>query len=246
MVDDSTIKEVRDRFRAPGKVVVLTGAGVSAESGVPTFRGKEGLWHNYKAEDLATPEAFLRDPALVWQWYAWRRDLIRAVVPNPAHYTLAAMERLLDDFTLITQNVDGLHAIAGSRNILELHGNIWRTRCTLCGRVYEDRERDLSELPYCEYGSCDGLLRPDIVWFGESLNETVINQAYATSQDADTFLVVGTSSVVQPAASLAGVAKQSGAYIIEINIDPTPLTGIVDAILTGPAGKVLPKLVMTK
>ncbi|MDH4123993.1 MAG: NAD-dependent deacylase, partial [Thermoplasmata archaeon] len=178
------------------KVVVLTGAGISAESGIPTFRGKEGLWHNFRAEELATPEAFNRDPVRVWEWYRWRREKISSSGPNAAHIALADMEDLFDDFTLITQNVDGLHSRAGSRNILELHGNIWRVRCSAgCGKF---EMIEINELPpKCR---CGALLRPDVVWFGESLDQRVIGKAAEISAISELFLSVGTSAVVYPAA----------------------------------------------
>ncbi len=222
-----------------GPVVVLTGAGVSAESGVPTFRGPEGLWRTFRPEDLATPEAFARDPVLVWEWYDWRRQRIANCRPNPAHRVLAEMEAALPDFTLITQNVDGLHQAAGSRRVLELHGNIWRVRCTRCGRVGEDRRVPLPEIPpRC---ACGGLLRPDVVWFGEPLPPAVLEEAWEAAARCRWMLVVGTSALVQPAASLPVVARRSGARLIEVNVSDTPLTPLADEVLRGPAGEVLPR-----
>lgn len=220
-------------------IVALTGAGVSAESGVPTFRGPEGLWRAFRPEDLATPEAFARDPALVWEWYDWRRQRIAACQPNPAHRVLAEMEAALPDFTLITQNVDGLHQAAGSRRVLELHGNIWRVRCIRCGKVSENREVPLPEIPpRC---ACGGLLRPDVVWFGEPLPADVLEQAWEAAERCRWMLVIGTSALVQPAASLPIVAKRNGAYLIEVNVADTPLTPLADEVLRGPAGEVLPR-----
>ncbi len=222
-----------------GPVVVLTGAGVSAESGVPTFRGPEGLWRTFRPEDLATPEAFARDPVLVWEWYDWRRQRIANCRPNPAHRVLAEMEAALPDFTLITQNVDGLHQAAGSRRVLELHGNIWRVRCTRCGRVGEDRRVPLPEIPpRC---ACGGLLRPDVVWFGEPLPPAVLEEAWEAAARCRWMLVVGTSALVQPAASLPVVAHRNGARLIEVNVSDTPLTPLADEVLRGPAGEVLPR-----
>jgi NAD-dependent deacetylase len=227
-----------ERLRAP--VAVLTGAGVSAESGVPTFRGERGLWRGFRPDQLATPEAFRRDPALVWAWYDWRRGLIAACAPNAAHETLAEMETALPDFTLITQNVDGLHQAAGSRNVLELHGNIWRVRCTACGAIHEDRRVPLPEIPpRCP--ACEGLLRPDVVWFGESLPPGVLEAAWAAAARCRLMLVVGTSAVVQPAASLPLVALRNGAHLVEVNPAETPLSAHAHEVLRGPAAEVLPR-----
>jgi len=222
-----------------GPVAVLTGAGVSAESGVPTFRGEDGLWRNFRPEHLATPEAFHRDPALVWEWYDWRRGLIGSCAPNAAHATLAEIETALPAFTLITQNVDGLHQAAGSQHVLELHGNIWRTRCTRCGEVGEDHRVPLSELPpHCP--ACSGLLRPDLVWFGESLPADVLDAAWAAAGQCRLMLVIGTSAVVHPAASLPLVALRNGARVVEVNPAETPLSAHAHEVLRGPAAEMLP------
>ena len=221
-------------------LAVLTGAGISSESGVPTFRGHGGLCRNYRAEDLATPHAFRRDHNLVWEWYDWRRGLIGACEPNAAHYTLAEMEPHFDDFALITQNVDGLHRLAGSRNIVELHGNIWGMRCTRgCRPDWEDRTLPLSELPpHCP--SCGALARPDVVWFGESLPSDALVAAFAAAQRCQVMLVVGTSAVVQPAASLPLMALQRGAHVVEFNPQSTPLSEAVDQVIREPAAIALP------
>ena len=222
-----------------GPVAVLTGAGVSAESGVPTFRGEAGLWHNFRPEQLATPEAFHRDPTLVWEWYDWRRGLIGSCAPNAAHATLAEMEAALPAFTLITQNVDGLHQAAGSQHVLELHGNIWRTRCTRCGEAGEDHLVPLPELPpHCPV--CGGLLRPDVVWFGESLPADVLDAAWAAAGRCRLMLVIGTSVVVQPAASLPLVALRNGARVVEVNPAETPLSADAHEVLRGPAAEMVP------
>jgi len=222
-----------------GPVVVLTGAGVSAESGVPTFRGEDGLWRRHRPEQLATPEAFRRDPALVWEWYNWRRELIDGCSPNAAHETLASMEQALPDFTLITQNVDGLHQAAGSENVLEVHGNIWRVRCPGCGHVAEDRRVPLPDLPPpCP--ACDSPLRPDVVWFGESLPRDVLDASWAAAARCRTMFVIGTSAVVQPVASLPLVALRSGARLIEINPAATPLSGHAHTVIRQPAAQTLP------
>jgi NAD-dependent deacetylase len=224
-----------------GRVAVLTGAGISAESGVPTFRGPDGLWRRYRAETLATPEAFERDPKLVWEWYDWRRGLIAPVEPNAGHLTIAGWQDLFDGLAVVTQNVDGLHAKAGSRDVVELHGNIWKMRCTREGTVEEVRTTPLPSLPpVCP--SCGALCRPHIVWFGESLDPSVLDRACALSETCRVMIVVGTSAVVQPAASLPCAAARAGAKIVEINLEPTPLTPSADVFFQGRAGEVLPVL----
>lgn len=232
------IKEVRARLKASRSPVALTGAGVSAESGVPTFRGPDGLWNNFRAEDLATPEAFARDPTLVWQWYDWRRGIISAVEPNSAHYALSEIEKA-KGLKLITQNVDGLHSLAGSEAFVELHGSIWKVLCTECGAKSENRDVPIEILPMC---ACGGLLRPDIVWFGEALDPEIIQWAFDAASNADFMMVIGTSGVVQPAASLAYRAREAGAFIVEINIDATPADEIIDVRLAGRAGEIIPEL----
>lgn len=240
-MEESEIQAVAGLLRLKPRVAVLTGAGISAESGVPTFRGQDGLWKQFRAEDLATPEAFNRDPVLVWEWYDWRRGIIAAKEPNPGHLTLARWESLFPRFVLITQNVDGLHEKAGSKNILELHGNIWKMRCTQEGTLSANRDFPLKENPpRCP--SCGGLLRPHIVWFGEMLPRDVLDRAFALSSACEVMLVVGTSAVVHPAASLPLAAAENGAKIIEINPDPTPLSGYADYSLRGKAGDVLPAI----
>jgi NAD-dependent deacetylase len=221
------------------RVVVLTGAGVSAESGVPTFRGRDGLWKHYRAEDLARPDAFAAHPELVWEFYNWRRKLVGDCRPNPAHRALAAMERQIQNFLLITQNVDGLHTRAGSRKLIEMHGSLWQVRCTVCTHAREDFT-ELPELPDCPV--CGHLLRPGVVWFGEPLTPGVLKVAIDQIGKADVFLSVGTSNLVQPAASFYQLAKDHGAVTVEINAEPTPNTGFMDFALHGPAGEILPEL----
>lgn len=236
----SDIEKLKSRLASARSLAVLTGAGVSAESGVPTFRGKGGLWRNHDPQELATPEAFEADPFLVWEWYDWRRSLISNIRPNPAHHAIAELEKRFAGFTLITQNVDGLHLLAGSEKVIELHGSIWAVRCVECGNSSENRDVPIRILPRC---ACGGLLRPGVVWFGESLPETALFKAFEASSSADCFLVVGTSGVVQPAASLASRAKGAGAYVAEINPEETPLSKAADLRLAGKAGEILPLLI---
>lgn len=238
---DSAITAIGERLKAATSVVVLTGAGISAESGIPTFRDPGGLWQQYKPEDLATPEAFQRDPRLVWQWYDWRRQRIAQASPNPGHHALAQLETIFSDFLLITQNIDGLHRVAGNLSLIELHGCIWRVRCLAEGTVHEHREVPLRMLPpRCE---CESLLRPDVVWFGEPLSVEAQARAFAAAEATDVFLTVGTSALVQPAASLPLAAKDHGAFVAEINTTPTPLTPFVDSHLHGEAGRILPQII---
>jgi len=235
------LAQVRAWIADARSIAVLTGAGISAESGIPTFRGPGGLWREYRPEDLATPEAFAREPKLVWEWYDWRRQRIAAARPNPGHEALAKLESRVPGFTLITQNVDGLHQTAGSRNVIDLHGNIWRLRCTSCGRENENRETPLGVLPpRC---GCGGLLRPGVVWFGEPLPADAIAQAARASQRCDVFILCGTSAVVYPAAALPERALAAGARVVEINLERTPLSDMAHISLRGKSGEVLPRLV---
>lgn len=262
-------------LKSSHSLFVLTGAGISAESGIPTFRGKDGLWKNYSATDLATPEAFDRDPGLVWEWYHWRQSIILAAKPNPAHFVLVELEKKIKDFLLLTQNVDDLHRQAGSRKILELHGNIFRARCLGCGKIIrhstheqkraghcEDAEHDAADeaissvhntnarlqvqessggLPSCPY--CGGSLRPDIVWFGEPIPQDIWEEAVSfLNRSADAALIIGTSSVVWPAAFIPEIARQNKVRTIEINLEPTPVSDSVDVALFGKAGEILPRI----
>ena len=224
------------------RVVVLTGAGVSQESGLRTFRdAQSGLWAQYKPEDLATPKAFARTPKLVWDWYAHRREAVKGVHPNAGHYALAEMEKMISGFTLITQNVDGLHRMAGSKNILELHGNILNVRCSDCGAFADSWGDDLKSVPRCK--KCNGLLRPDVVWFEESLPRAQLDAAVNATRACQVFFSIGTSGVVQPAAALAHAARSEGSIVVEINAEPTLLTPKVDFAFHGKSGEILPKLV---
>jgi NAD-dependent deacetylase len=261
------LEHARDLIRGAKRIVVLTGAGVSAESGVPTFRGPGGLWKSHRPERLATPEAFARDPCLVWEWYAWRRSVVGACAPNPAHVALALLALERDHVTLVTQNVDGLHhraadAVVADRGIggaggvadpgrpasqaypLEVHGAVHRDRCSRCaarspGRGDVDAS-SLATLPRCQ--ACGGLLRPDVVWFGEPLDRGVLAGAFAAAETADVCLVVGTSSVVYPAAAVPEIALGRGATVIEVNLEATPLSCYATTTVRGQAGVVLPGL----
>lgn len=241
------LRELREALREAKSVAVLTGAGISAESGIPTFRGPGGLWRNYSPQDLATPEAFARDPRLVWEWYDWRRGLIAKSEPNAGHRALVELERQKteaeqdrDSFTLITQNVDGLHDRAGSCNIVKLHGDIWLMRCVRCGGESRSEQVPLAKIPpRCE---CGALLRPGVVWFGEALPRSEWTCAERASRGAQLFMVIGTSAVVYPAAGLAEIARYAGAKLAVINPEPTTLDSFADFVLTGKAGEILPRL----
>lgn len=226
------IQKAREWLQSAERVAVLTGAGISAESGVPTFRGPGGLWRNYRPEDLATPEAFSRDPRLVQEWYDWRRGIVARYEPNAGHLALARLGA-----PVVTQNVDGLHQRAGSRRVLEVHGSIWLTICTSCGRG----DRDPGTLLVAPCPACGGRLRPGVVWFGESLPEDVWAEAVGLAAECDVLLVVGTSAVVYPAAGLARIARR--AKLIEVNLEETPLSGAAHLSLRGKAGEILPQLV---
>src|SRR5579862_864700 len=224
--------ELLQRLNAARSVVVLTGAGVSAESGVPTFRdARTGLWAKYDPEDLATPRAFLSNPRLVWEWYAWRRKLVAEAKPNPAHFALVELEQRVPEFHLITQNVDGLHQRAGSQKVIELHGNITRTKCFDEGTIISQWAETGDIPPKCP--DCGGLLRPDVVWFEEPLPAAEISVSQEASRSCDVFLSIGTSTVVYPAAALPFEALRSGATVVEINPEPTPLTDKADFVFSG-------------
>lgn len=216
---------------------MLTGAGISAESGIPTFRGSGGLWKNFRPEDLATPEAFDRDPLTVWEWYLWRRQLIGQAQPNAGHLALATLEERTPQFTLITQNVDGLHDRARSRNILKVHGDIWINRCRACSR--ETEVLPDGRPPRC---ACGGLLRPGVVWFGEVLPQRIWQEAGQAAARAEVMLVVGTSAQVYPAAGLVPYARHNGAAVIEVNLEATPFSDEIDVALRGRAGEILPQI----
>ncbi len=233
---------LRARLETAQSVCVLTGAGISAESGVPTFRGEEGLWKKFRPEELANFHAFIRNPDLVWEWYAYRRKLIHEVKPNAGHYALVELERRVKEFTLVTQNVDNLHRRAGSKSVVELHGNIERSYCIDCGATVEELDIDsLTKAPRCVH--CGGLVRPDVVWFGEMLPVEAFSRAEQAARHCDLFLCIGTSAVVYPAASLPYTAFDQGAFVVEINRERTELSTRAHESLLGAAGEILPQLV---
>lgn len=222
-------------------VTVLTGAGVSSPSGIPTFRGTDGMWRNFQADDLATPDAFVRDPKLVWEWYDWRRQLVAAAKPNRAHEVLAAWSKIFLHCYVITQNVDGLHDRAGSPDVVNFHGSIWNVKCAEnCGegpKFWRDERVPMPELPpHCPY--CDGLLRPAVIWFGEPIEPGPAERAFG-SMICDVFFSIGTSSLVYPAAGLIHEARQNGGFTVEINIEPTPISDRADLAIHAPADEVL-------
>lgn len=229
-------------LRRARRVAILTGAGISAESGVPTFRDAQtGMWARYDPQELATPQAFQRNPKLVWEWYAWRRELTGQAAPNPGHLALVELAGQTPHCQLITQNVDGLHQRAGSREVIELHGNIHRTKCFEEEVVVESWDDTGDVPPLCP--RCGGFLRPDVVWFGEALPADALQTAVKAAQQCDLFLSVGTSALVHPAASLPTMALRAGATLVEINLEPTPLTPLAHYAWHGPAGQLLPALV---
>lgn len=261
----SSLAEFKEAFAKAKHVVALTGAGISAESGVPTFRGSGGLWRKYRAQDLATPSAFASDPAKVWQFYSYRRELVLTKLPNPAHYALAAAEAKLASqgrkLVVITQNIDELHKRAGSKNVIELHGTLFATKCTKCGDVtsnYDspitpalagkcdpdpataDIDMQLKDLPVCKKSGCNGLLRPNVTWFGESLDRVVLNATQTELDLCDLCLIIGTSSVVYPAAAFAPSVAARGVPLAEFNIEPNPSTKGLGWHFRGKSGATLP------
>jgi NAD-dependent deacetylase len=239
-IDPADVRAAAARLRDADRVLVVTGAGISAESGISTFRGPEGLWRRHRPEDLATAEAFARDPAFVWEWYEWRRRQVLDARPNRAHLALAAFEARAAELMIATQNVDGLHAAAGSRRVLELHGSLWTLRCVTCGVSTRDARAPIASLPpRCD---CGGLLRPGVVWFGEALPHDVLAEASLAACRADVVVVIGTSSVVYPAASLPEKARARGAFVIEVNPEVTALTGLAHVSLRGTAVECVPAL----
>lgn len=239
------ISDLARRLTPDTRVTVMTGAGVSAASGVPTFRGADGLWKNFRAEALATPEAFARDPRLVWEWYDWRRQMIAACRPNAAHDVLASWSRRFPAFTLITQNVDGLHEKSGALRVVRLHGSIWDVlcwrRCAGSPSRWRDETVPFTQIPpTCPH--CGDLVRPGVVWFGEALDPETVEQATEASAECDVFITIGTSSIVYPAAGLVDIARRAGAFTVEINPEATPASSTVDLVLRGGAETVLPEV----
>lgn len=230
-----------DKLVKANNVAVLTGAGVSAESGIKTFRDPDGLWTKFNPQELASVNGFMSNPELVWSWYQYRRDIVNKAEPNPGHYAIAEMEKLFPVFTLITQNVDRLHARAGSSKMLELHGNIIDNHCFNCGKPYlgETTLPD-KQLPKCTY--CGGMIRPSVVWFGEMLPYDALKESERAANECDVFFSVGTSAEVYPAANLPIIAKQSGAFVVEVNPNATQLSSYVDVHLMAPSGEALPEM----
>ncbi len=238
---EDKIKEAKAMIDNASSITVLTGAGISAESGIPTFRGEDGLWRKFRSEELATQEAFQRDPKLVWEWYDWRRGLVKEAMPNPGHHALVNLENEKTNFTLVTQNIDGLHQLAGNRNIIEMHGNLWQIRCTSCGVVEENHDVPLKEIPpKCK--NCDALGRPNVVWFGEMIPMSIIDNILIAIDKCQVMLIVGTSGIVEPAASMGLVAKHTGKTVIEVNLETTPNSSHYDISILGESGEILPML----
>lgn len=233
---------LRARLRDAERVVAFTGAGISAESGVPTFRGPGGIWAKFKPEELANMNAFMKNPDLVWEWYAHRRTILAGARPNAGHHALVRMEELIPEFSIVTQNIDNLHRRAGSGRVIELHGNIERNYCMSCGQPWDDRDTPpAAGVPRCR--GCGGIVRPDVVWFGEMLPEEEWETAAHLAEGADLFLSIGTSAAVYPAAGLPIMAKRGGAVLVEINPERTPLTPHADEFLQGSSTLILPALV---
>lgn len=232
-------REIIERVHDSQSSVFFTGAGISAESGIPVFRGKDGIWNKLKPEELANFDAFIKNPQMVWEWYNHRKKIIHESEPNPAHKSISELQSYLNEVIVVTQNIDNLHRRAGSRTIYELHGNIERNYCIKCGTFYNGELEFVDNLPKCK---CGGLIRPDIVWFGEFLPQDQFSAAEKASKNCDVFFVVGTSAIVFPAASLIYIAKENGAFIVEVNLEPTEISGLADQSLYGRAGDILPVL----
>ena len=232
-------KSLIDSLRKSESIVFFTGAGISSESGIPTFRGKDGIWNKLRPEELANFDAFMRNPEMVWEWYNHRKKIIHEAKPNAAHLAIAEMQNHFKNVTVVTQNIDNFHRRAGSSNIFELHGNIERNFCINCKKYYNEELDFSAGVPKCD---CGGLIRPDVVWFGEYLPEDQFLGGEKAAINSDIFFVVGTSAAVYPAAGLVYTAKQSGSTIVEINIEETPLSSIADYSFFGKAGEILPRI----
>jgi len=234
-------KSLIEKLKTANSIMFFTGAGISAESGIETFRGKGGLWNKMSAQELASFDGFMKNPNLVWEWYQYRRNIVRETDPNAGHKTIADFEKHFEDVTVVTQNVDNLHKRAGSNNILELHGNIERNFCMDCKTFYGvEKFLETEEVPKCE--ECGGMIRPDVVWFGEMLPQGIFAEAEKKAADSDICFIVGTSAVVYPAAYIPISAKEAGATLVEINIEPTNISDQVEYSIMGKAGEVLPKI----
>lgn len=233
-------KELKSALQNAKNVVCLTGAGFSSESEIPTFRGEKGLWKNYSPEELATPQAFLQNPELVWEWYTFRKKQILQAEPNAGHFALSELESLVEEFHLVTQNVDNLHQRAGTKNVAELHGNIFKCRCFRCGKDFEEGLALKEKIPQCKF--CGDLVRPGVVWFGENLPSNIFSDSAMFARSADFFILAGTSAVVYPAAELPIYALNSGAFVLEINPEKTKLSALVTESILEKSGTVLPEL----
>ena len=239
---ENEITKAYELVNEADKITVLSGAGISAESGIPTFRGDGGLWNNYRPEELATPKAFFENPEIVWQWYDWRRSLMKKAEPNAGHFALTELQRQKKDFNLITQNVDGLHQKAGTQDLIEIHGNLWEMRCTSCNRIEKSYEVPLPVIPP-KCSACGEMMRPNIVWFGEIIPIQIIDRCIIAIEECDLLLIVGTSGMVEPAASFGIMAKKKEIPVIELNLDHTPNTGLYDISIRAKSGEILPLLV---
>jgi NAD-dependent deacetylase len=240
-MNEGDISRAAERLANTKYLLVITGAGISNESGIPTFRGNDGLWNNYRAEELATPWAFERDPETVWKWYDWRRGIIGNAQPNPGHLAIKELEDRFDNFLLITQNVDGLHGRTGVKKMVEIHGNLWRARCMREHTTSMLMDVPLASIPpKCQ---CGALLRPDVVWFGESIPTQALEESFRVLEMCDTLIVVGTSGAVYPVASFPETVKSNGGFVIEVNMEETPISRIADIALYGKSGEILPGLV---
>lgn len=234
-------KDFLDKLIDSEKLVFFTGAGISAESGIPTFRGEGGIWEKFRPEELANFDAFIKNPDLVWEWYQYRRDIIFNAEPNPGHKAIAELQNYFKEVTVVTQNIDNLHRRAGSENVFELHGNIERNYCYKCKKEYDmEPLKEAKEVPKCE---CGGLIRPDVVWFGEPLPQDEFLGGEKAARECDIMFVAGTSAIVYPAAFIPLEAKKQGKYLVEVNTQTTDMSYEMDKIFTGKAGEVLPQIV---
>ncbi|MGQ0793169.1 MAG: SIR2 family NAD-dependent protein deacylase [Deltaproteobacteria bacterium] len=237
------IQRAKELIKNAKSVAVLTGAGISAESGIPTFRGERGLWEKYRPEDVDTQDAFRRNPAYVWEWYGSIRELVAKSKPNAGHLALVELERMKGNFGIITQNIDDLHRAAGSRNVIELHGNVWRPRCAVCLEIEENREVPLAESPpKCR--KCGGMLRPGVIWYDENIPAEIIDASLIAIETCDVMVIIGTSALVEPAGSMGLVAKRIGKPVIEINLERTMNSVFYDVILLGKSGDILPEIIL--